>query len=151
MDYNRDGRTDLVFWNEDHFEVHYQDERGLFFPEAETFTTDVAFDSDDLASLAAPHGIRRRRFDHNPTGALTGRVLHSLTDLNGDGVPGPRGFLAGGREPVAHALYLRGAFRHANTRGQHYVRAGCQHRDPVGRHPVRGWSSTTSTPTGRST
>ena len=29
-DYNRDGRSDLVYWNEDHFEVHYQDEQGLF-------------------------------------------------------------------------------------------------------------------------
>ena len=72
MDYNQDGRSDLVFWNEDHFEVHHQDERGLFAPVAETFTTDVAFDSDDLSSLA--------------TGDMTGRVLHSLTDLNGDGV-----------------------------------------------------------------
>ena len=33
MDYNRDGRSDLVFWNEDHFEVHLQDERGLFCPD----------------------------------------------------------------------------------------------------------------------
>ena len=72
MDYNQDGRSDLVFWNEDHFEVHHQDERGLFAPVAETFTTDVAFDSDDLSSLAI--------------GDMTGRVLHSLTDLNGDGV-----------------------------------------------------------------
>ena len=72
IDYNRDGRRDLVFWKEDHFEVHLQNERGLFAPEAETFTTDVAFDSDDLSSLA--------------TGDMTGRVLHSLTDLNGDGV-----------------------------------------------------------------
>ena len=72
VDYNRDGRRDLVFWNEDHFEVHFQDERGLFSPVAETFTTDVAFDSDDLSSLA--------------TGDMTGRVLHSLSDLNGDGV-----------------------------------------------------------------
>ena len=86
MDYNRDGRSDLVFWNEDHFEVHHQDERGLFAPAAETFTTDVAFDSDDLASLAAPQGLRRRRKDHMPTGDMTGRVLHSLTDMNGDGV-----------------------------------------------------------------
>ena len=72
MDYDHDGRSDLVFWNEDHFEVHLQDERGLFAPVAKTFTTDVAFDSDELFSLA--------------TGDMTGRVLHSLTDLNGDGV-----------------------------------------------------------------
>ena len=72
MDYNRDGLSDLVFWNEDHFEVHLQDARGLFAPEARTFTTDVAFDSDDLSSLA--------------TGDMTGKVLHSLSDLNGDGV-----------------------------------------------------------------
>ncbi len=72
VDYNRDGRCDLVFWKEDHFEVHLQDERGLFAPEAETFTTDVAFDSDNLSSLA--------------TGDMTGKVLHSLSDLNGDGV-----------------------------------------------------------------
>ncbi len=86
MDYDRDGRTDLVFWNEDHFEVHLQVERGLFAAVATTFTTDVAFDSDDLASLAAPHGVRRRLMDRQPPGALTGRVLHSLTDMNGDGV-----------------------------------------------------------------
>ena len=86
MDYNRDGRSDLVFWNEDHFEVHHQDEHGLFVPAAKTFTTDVAFDSDELASLAAPLGVRRRRKDHMPTGDMTGRVLHSLTDMNGDGV-----------------------------------------------------------------
>ena len=86
MDYNRDGRSDLVFWNEDHFEVHLQDERGLFAPVAKTFTTDVAFDSDDPASLAAPQEVRRRRMDHQLTGATTGRVLHSLTDMNGDGV-----------------------------------------------------------------
>ena len=72
VDYNRDGRCDLVFWKEDHFEVHFQDERGLFSPVAETFTTDVAFDSDNLSSLA--------------TGDMTGKVLHSLSDLNGDGI-----------------------------------------------------------------
>ena len=86
MDYNRDGRSDLVFWNEDHFEVHLQDEHGLFASATKTFTTDVAFDSDELTSLAAPQEVRRRRRDHQLTGATTGRVLHSLTDMNGDGV-----------------------------------------------------------------
>ncbi len=72
VDYNQDGRSDLVFWNEDHFEVHHQDERGLFAPVGKTFTTDVAFDSDELSSLAS--------------GDMLGKVLHSLADLNGDGV-----------------------------------------------------------------
>ena len=78
-DYNRDGRTDLVFWNEDHFEARLQDQRGLFDPAAETFTTDVAFDSDDLGSLAAPYRSPR-------SGETTARVLHTLSDLNGDGI-----------------------------------------------------------------
>jgi len=86
MDYDRDGRNDLVFWNEDHFEVHLQDELGLFAPVARTFTTDVAFDSDDPTSLAGPQGFRSRRKDHMPAGNMTGSVLHSLTDMNGDGV-----------------------------------------------------------------
>ena len=83
MDYNRDGLSDLVFWNEDHFEVHHQDEHGLFAPAAKTFTTDVAFDSDNLSSLA--------------TGDMTGKVLHSLSDLNGDGVADLVVFLLEGR------------------------------------------------------
>ena len=86
MDYNRDERGDLVFWNEDHFVLHLQDERGLFSQEVQTFTTEVAFDSDDLGSLVAPEGVRGRRFDHGAPGAMTGRVLHALTDMNHDGV-----------------------------------------------------------------
>ncbi len=86
MDYDQDGRSDLVFWNEDHFVVHHQDERGLFSPMAKTFTTEVAFDSDDLGSLVAPDGVRGRRFDHGAPGAMTGRVLHRLTDMNHDGI-----------------------------------------------------------------
>ncbi len=72
VDCNGDGRSDLVFWNGDSFAVHLQDERGLFSPAGRTFATGVEFESDDLSSLAS--------------GDMTGRVLHSLTDLNGDGV-----------------------------------------------------------------
>ena len=72
IDYDRDGRTDLVFWDEDHFKVHLQNESGLFAPKAKTFLTDVAFDSDQGSLLA--------------TGDMTGKVLHSLSDLNGDDV-----------------------------------------------------------------
>ena len=86
MDHDQDGLNDLVFWNEGHFVVHHQDERGAFSPVAKTFTTEVAFDSDDLASLVAPDGVRGRRFDHGAPGPMTGRVLHRLTDMNSDGI-----------------------------------------------------------------
>ncbi len=86
IDYNRDGRSDLVYWNEDHFVIHRQDERGLFSSEVEVFTTEVSFDSDDLGSLVAPDGVRGRRFDHGAPGAMTGRVLHAFTDMNHDGI-----------------------------------------------------------------
>ena len=72
IDYDRDGRTDLVFWDEDHFKVHLQDERGLFAPKAKTFLTDVTFDSDRGSLL--------------DTGDMTGKILHSLSDLNGDDI-----------------------------------------------------------------
>lgn len=86
MDYDCDGRDDLVFWNGDHFVVHLQTEQGLFSPEVRAFTTGIAFDSDQIASLAAPAGVRSRRMDHMPEGESKGRVLHSLTDMDGDGV-----------------------------------------------------------------
>ncbi len=72
FDYNGDGRDDLVSWNGDHFEVHVQDDQGLFDPVPVTFTAGVRFDSDDLTSLA--------------NGDMAGRVLRSFDDLNGDGV-----------------------------------------------------------------
>lgn len=72
IDYNHDGRDDLVFWKNDHFAVHLQNEHGLFAPTSTAFTTDVPFDSDVRVSLAA--------------GNMAGRVLHSMSDLNDDGV-----------------------------------------------------------------
>jgi hypothetical protein len=87
MDYDRDGRTDLVFWKRDHFELHRQDERRRFAPVAETFTTEVPFDGEGaysrgfeyrdsgIASLLLGIGKKTRR-----------TVLHSVRDLNADGV-----------------------------------------------------------------
>lgn len=72
IDYDGDGRRDLAFWNGERFQVHRQNERGLFSPAAEAFTTHVRFDSDDRSWLA--------------TGDMRGRVLDALTDVNGDGV-----------------------------------------------------------------
>ena len=92
IDYDRDGLTDLAFWNEDHFEVHLQDERGLFAPKAKTFMTEVAFDSDRLSSLI--------------TGNMTGKVLHSLADLNDDGIADLIVFKLSGRDiPSKHSSY----------------------------------------------
>ena len=72
IDYDGDGRRDLAFRDDDHFAVHLQEADGRFRAVTETFATEVGFDSDKLSSLAA--------------GDMTGRVLHSLSDVNGDGV-----------------------------------------------------------------
>ena len=87
VDYDRDGRSDLVFWNEDHFDVHHQDASGSFDPVAQSFPAGVPFDADgiyshvfgcsDVSTFSLAMGFR----------AKTKRtVLHSLQDMNGDGV-----------------------------------------------------------------
>lgn len=107
VDFDLDGRKDLVFWNVGHFAVHLQGEDGQFASQAVNVTTEIEFDSDDLGSLAAPVGVRHRRLDHNPEGDLTGRVLHSVSDMNGDGVADLAVFsLEGGRLWHMHSRYL---------------------------------------------
>jgi len=87
MDYDQDGRSDLAFWNEDHFDVHLQDERGLFSQMPETFTVDVPFDSDGAYSLIFGYGDQSAFSMMFGFGGKTKQtVLHSLRDLNGDGV-----------------------------------------------------------------
>jgi len=87
LDYDLDGRSDLVFWNADHFDVYCQDARGMFSPVAETFTVDIPFDTDGAYSIA---------FDFKGENILAlifgfrentkRKVLRGFQDLNGDGV-----------------------------------------------------------------
>jgi len=96
-DYNHDGRGDLIFWNPGSkvraaseekagFEVHLQNEAGLFEAETRRFTAEVAFDSDEFAALAAPEPGRARDTDYVAARDLAGRVLRSIADHNGDGI-----------------------------------------------------------------
>ena len=87
MDYDQDGRSDLVFWNADHFDVYRQDARGMFFTVAETFTVDIPFDTDGAYSIAFGFS------GENMFSLIFGfrentkrRVLHTFQDMNGDNV-----------------------------------------------------------------
>ena len=87
MDYDQDGRSDLVFWNVDHFDVYHQDTNGMFSTEAETFTVDIPFDTDGAYSIAFGFS------GENMFSLIFGfrentkrRVLHTFQDMNGDGV-----------------------------------------------------------------
>ncbi len=87
MDYNRDGRNDLVFWNEDHFDVYCQDKRGMFSTVPETFTIDVPFDTDGAYSIAFGFS------GENMLALISGfrentkrRILYTFRDMNGDKV-----------------------------------------------------------------
>ena len=87
MDYDQDGRTDLVFWNIDHFDVYRQDEHGMFSTVPDTFTVDVPFDTDGAYSIAFGFS------GENMFALISGfrentkrRVLYTFRDMNGDGV-----------------------------------------------------------------
>jgi len=88
MDYNQDGRSDLVFWNEDHFDVYLQEANGLFSDVAKPFAVNVSFDSDGAYSLL--FGL----IEGNTFSLVTGfrkktnrTVLRSVRDMNDDGIP----------------------------------------------------------------
>ncbi len=87
MDYDQDGRSDLVFWNRDHFDVYRQDARGMFSVVAETFTVDIPFDTDGAYSIAFGFS------GENMFSLISGfrentkrRVLHTFQDMNGDNI-----------------------------------------------------------------
>lgn len=107
-DYNHDGRPDLVFWNENHFDVHFQNEHGQFHPVAKAFQTDVPFDVDGTYALAFKYN------DENPLRLILGlrkktriTMLHTLRDVNADGVADLTTLSLEGRSLANH----RGVYR----------------------------------------
>lgn len=107
LDFDHDGRDDLVFWNADHFLVYRQDPSGTFPASPDTFTTDVTFDFDGVYGLAFQFG------DAGVPALLLGlaerrehRILHGVRDLNADGVADLVILSLAGRSP----LRLRGRY-----------------------------------------
>ena len=87
FDYDGDGRSDLVFWNEDHFDLHRQSADGRFSTVAEEVETEVPFAADGTYSLLFGHADRSVFALMLGLGKKTERtVLHSFRDMDGDGV-----------------------------------------------------------------
>lgn len=87
LDYDLDGRSDLAFWNDSHFDVYMQDVSGGFNVAPETFAVDVPFDFDGSYALAFQFSERSvaslllgwgGRFEYT--------ILQGFPDLNQDGI-----------------------------------------------------------------
>ena len=105
MDYDRDGRRDLVFWNNDHFDIYRQNEAGHFHPSPDTFTIDVPFDFDGSYAIGFQFGdasIASLVLGFGPHHEYT--VLQGFRDLNADGIDDLVTFSLAGRR----VLSLRG-------------------------------------------
>ena len=101
LDFDRDGRPDLAFWDTNRFRLHRQGADGTFGTSFDTFTTEVAFDFDGAYGLAFQFGDAsvpallfgfRRRTEH--------RILHDLADMNADGVVDLMILTLTGRSPL---------------------------------------------------
>ena len=101
LDFDRDGRQDLAFWNSDHFLIYLQDAAGEYSGPPVKFGTDVQFDFDGPYALA---------FQYGDTGVasmllgLAGRrkmtILHGFQDLDADGIADLVTLSLAGRSPL---------------------------------------------------
>lgn len=87
VDYNGDRCTDLVFWNEDHFDVYLQKAHGIFSAEAKSFNIDVPFGTDGAYSIAfdfSGENMFALMFGFRENTKRS--VLHTFRDMNSDNV-----------------------------------------------------------------
>ena len=87
LDYDHDGRIDLVFWNDPFFEVYRQDATGQFVDDPKTFTVDVPFDLDGAYALAfqfSDRGVASLLLGLG--GRFEYTVFQGFPDLNRDGI-----------------------------------------------------------------
>ncbi|MCG9126928.1 VCBS repeat-containing protein [Candidatus Poribacteria bacterium] len=99
IDYNRDNRTDLVFWNNDHYLVYYQQKDGDFSIDPYTFTSNVSFNADSAYSIAFDFtGENMFALIFGVKKNINRKVLYTFRDMNNDGIS----------DMVIHALKGRG-------------------------------------------
>ena len=87
LDYDLDGRIDLAFWDESHFEIYRQDASGHFIEEPVKVSPDVPFDFDGSYALAFQFS------DKSVPSLLLGlggrfeyTIFQGFPDLNRDGI-----------------------------------------------------------------
>ena len=144
-DYDHDGRPDLVFWNKDHFDVHFQDAQGQFRPVAEPFHTEAPFDADGAYALMFEYN------DENPLRLILGlrkktriTMLHALRDVNGDGVADLITLSLEGRSLASHRGVYRvhfGAQAPGRTVFAHAADAEIRPRGKAGALQASGYAS----------
>ena len=134
MDYDHDGRVDLVFWNGDHFDVHLQEASGRFAGEPRTLHTDVPIDADGAYTHALGYvdqGVFSQLVGFGEKSRST--VIHSLRDLNGDGVTDLVTLTLSGRSLMKQRSVFRVHLGTATADGTAFAREAVATLHPRGR------------------
>lgn len=112
LDYDRDGRQDLMFWNRDHFLLYRQNAQDGYEDTPDIAEVGLEFDFDGAYGLAFQFGdasVPSMLLGMGPRTHYT--VLQGFRDLNGDGIA----------DAVTLSLTGRSPFR---LRGRYDVRFG---------------------------